>query len=64
MDVEAFPVESVSVIDFESLLNDELARRAAFPSCRDRIFFAHAAVGGMAGSESYSGGKKEIILIQ
>ncbi len=28
------------------------------------LFFAHAAVGGMAGSETYSGGKKEIILIQ
>lgn len=28
------------------------------------LFFAHAAVGGMTGSESYSGGKKEIILIQ
>jgi cysteine desulfurase / selenocysteine lyase len=44
VDAEAFPVEPVSVIDFESLLNDESARRAAFPSCRDRIFFAHAAV--------------------
>ena len=28
------------------------------------LFFAHAAVGGGAGSESYSGSKKEIILIQ
>lgn len=44
VDAEVIPVESVCVIDFESLLNDESARRAAFPSCRDRIFFAHAAV--------------------
>lgn len=30
--------------DLDSLLNDETRRRAAFPACRDRIFFAHAAV--------------------
>ena len=28
------------------------------------LFFAHAAVGGVSGSDSYSGDKKEIILIQ
>lgn len=28
----------------ESLLGDDSLRRAAFPACRDRIFFAHAAV--------------------
>lgn len=44
MDAEVFTVESGSVSDFESLLNDESLRRAAFPSCRDRIFLAHAAV--------------------
>jgi selenocysteine lyase/cysteine desulfurase len=37
-------VNPLPVIDLESLLNDESARRAAFPSCRDRVFFAHAAV--------------------
>lgn len=30
--------------DLDALLNDEALRRSAFPSCRDRIFFAHAAV--------------------
>lgn len=29
---------------FHRLETDEAARRAAFPACRDRIFFAHAAV--------------------
>lgn len=39
-----FTVESTRVTHLDTLLNDETLRRAAFPACRDRIFFAHAAV--------------------
>ncbi len=44
VDAGDFPVESVSVTDLDSILDDEALRREAFPSCRDRIFLAHAAV--------------------
>jgi len=44
VDAAAFPVDSSSVNPLESYLGDDTLRRAAFPACRDRIFFAHAAV--------------------
>lgn len=44
MDATPFPVDSSTVNPLESYLSDDSLRRAAFPACRDRIFFAHAAV--------------------
>ena len=44
MDAAIIPVDSFVVTDLDTLLNDENLRRAAFPACRDRLFFAHAAV--------------------
>lgn len=44
MDATPFPVDSSIVNPLESYLSDDSLRRAAFPACLDRIFFAHAAV--------------------
>ncbi len=38
------PRDPSGVSDLESILNDEALRRSTFPSCCDRVFFAHAAV--------------------